>query len=308
MMGTASLITESISFFNYCCVDNEFNSSSTESSSEREYLLSFRLDEPSDPGTFTSAKSAVGVRHPRVWGDEDVVSSDDKDRGGDLMRKRAFVVAVVGLAAVLVAGGLVASNMGFKANYALVEAGGASLTGTNSLALPYNQQTNLVDAESLIADINADAGAAVVASISRFVKTTDSLEFYTGFSGANFSLTPGEGYLVTVSGPVNYIIVGSHNPSLGINLDSTGTNGSLTGSQLWSYPYHAVAASAEDLINEINAHAGGSVVASVSRFVRTTDGLEFYTGFSGVNFSLAPGEAYNIVVTADVTNYVPLHF
>lgn len=224
------------------------------------------------------------------------------------MRKRAFVVAVVGLAAVLVAGGLVASNMGFKANYALVEAGGASLSGTNSLGLPYNQQTNLVDAESLIADINADAGAAVVASVSRFVRTSDSLEFYTGFSGVNFALTPGEGYQVVVTGPANYIIVGSHNPSLGINFDAATTNGSLSGTTLWSYPYHAVSANAEDLINEINAHAGGAAVASVSRFLRASDTLEFYTGFSGVNFSLAPGEAYSIVVNSDVTNYVPLHY
>ena len=62
------------------------------------------------------------------------------------------------------------------------------------------------------------------------------------------------------------------------------------------------------MINEINAFAGGSVVATVSRFVRGSDGLEFYTGFSGTNFSLTPGEAYYVAVSSDVTNYVPQHF
>lgn len=35
------------------------------------------------------------------------------------MRNRVFLVAAVGLAAVLVAGGLFASNMGFKLNFLL---------------------------------------------------------------------------------------------------------------------------------------------------------------------------------------------
>ncbi len=224
------------------------------------------------------------------------------------MNKRVFVVAALGLAAVLVAGGLVASNMGFKANYAM---DGPQINGSNSgtqtLALPYNQQTSIVTAEDLINDINADAGANVIASVSRFIRTTDGAETYTGFSGTNFAITPGDGYKVVVTASVNYIIVGSHNPTLGITFDGPGANGSASGTQQWSYPYHSTAANAEDLINEINAAAGGSVVASVSRFVRTSDGAETYTGFSGTNFTLTVGEAYKIVVTASVT-FVPSHY
>jgi hypothetical protein len=227
------------------------------------------------------------------------------------MRKRAFVVAAVGLAAVLVAGGLVASNMGFKANYPLDGPGvNGSATGVQTLGLPYNPQTNLLVAGDLIADINADAGSAVVASVSRFVRTTDQLESYTGFSGVDFSITPGDGYYValTAVAPVNYIIVGSHNPSLAYPLDGPGTNGSATGTQLWSYPFHGLASNADELILEINTAGGGSVVASVSRFVRTTDNLESYTGFSGVNFSLNPGEAYSLSMTGDVPAYIPAHY
>ena len=53
------------------------------------------------------------------------------------MKKRVFLLAALGLAAVLVAGGLVASNMGFKVNHLMDGPGGnGSATGTNGLALP----------------------------------------------------------------------------------------------------------------------------------------------------------------------------
>ena len=140
------------------------------------------------------------------------------------MKKRVFLLAALGLAAVLVAGGLVASNMGFKVNYGMDGPGAnGSASGTNGLALPYNQQTSIVTAEDLINDINADAGSPVVASVARHVRTTDLPVFYTGFSGTNFGISPGDGYTVVVTSSVSYIIVGSHDPSLGIVLDGPGT-------------------------------------------------------------------------------------
>ena len=228
------------------------------------------------------------------------------------MRKRTFLVAAVGLVAVLVAGGLFASNMGYKLNYALEGQGvNNSNTGTTSLALPYNQQTDLLDAEGLLLDINA-TGGGVANQIARLVKSTDNPEVYTGFSGTNFLLVPGEGYQVKVDagGTINYIIVGSHNPALGIDLDGQGTNGSNTGTTRWSYPYHSTAANAEDLIMEINAFTGVTSVLQVARLIKSTDGLEVYTGFSGTNFTLTPGEAYDIKVDAglDVTAWIPSHF
>jgi hypothetical protein len=240
------------------------------------------------------------------------------DRGGDFMMKRAFVVAALGLVAVLVAGGLVASNMGFKLNYALDgPTSNASKTGTNTISLPYNQQTSIVTAENLIDDIAADAGdignlLPTVASVFRQIRTTDSPEIYTGFSGTNFTITPGEGYAVVISAnasplAVNYIVVGSHDPSLGTVLDGPTDNGSKTGTQLWSYPYHSTAANAEDLINEINA--AGGVVASVFHSLRTSDTPEIYTGFSGVNFTLVPGEAYSIVMASGGgVTFTPSHY
>jgi hypothetical protein len=54
------------------------------------------------------------------------------------------VVLGLALAVLVAAGGLYASNMAFKLNYTLrAQAPGLSLNGSNTVALPFNQQTNL---------------------------------------------------------------------------------------------------------------------------------------------------------------------
>ena len=108
--------------------------------------------------------------------------------------KRKMWIGALGLAALLVAGGLFASNMGFKLNYQLDGPGvNGSASGTSTLAMPYNQQTNLVVASDLISDINTGAGSTVVDSVSRWLKATDGLETYTGTSGVDFASTHGQG-------------------------------------------------------------------------------------------------------------------
>jgi len=228
------------------------------------------------------------------------------------MRKRSFLVAAVGLAAVLIAGGLFASNMGFKLNFLLQSpAVGVSATGTTVMGLPYNPQTNITNADQLLQDINTVAGSSVVASVSQFDRSADGLISYTGFSGTNFAIVPEEAYYVTVSSNVNYIIVGSHNPSLGVTFYGPGSTTpqgvSSTGTNAWSYPYHSTLTIAAELITEINA-VGGGQVASVSQWDKTSDGLISYTGFSGTNFALAPGQGYLVTVDADVAGYIPSHY
>lgn len=237
------------------------------------------------------------------------------------MNKRGLVVLTVGAVALLVASGLFASNMGFKLNFGLDSPGSnGSASGQQNIALPYNQQTSLVTASDLRSDVNLTVPGAFT-SVARFVKQTDALEVYTGGttfpvagSNVNFNLTPGEGLRLKVSQPVNYIIVGSHDPGLVINLNGPGSNGSASGQQFFAYPYHATAANASDLRNEINAQGGGSAVVSIARFVRTTDALEVYTGGttfpvagSNVNFGLIPGASYVVKVSSDVA-YVPSHY
>jgi GTP:adenosylcobinamide-phosphate guanylyltransferase len=224
------------------------------------------------------------------------------------MRKRTVFVAALGVACLLVAGGLLASNMGFKLNYVLDGPGDSgSNSGTQTFAMPFNQQTTLVDAEDLINDINTTAGSNVVVSVSRFLRTTDKLDAYTGSSGTNFTLTPGEGYIVKVSAGLPYIVVGSHDPNLAITFDGPGDNGSNSGTQVYALPYHSTAAVAGDLIDEINLAAGADVVVSISRYLRTTDKLDAYTGSSGTNFALAPGESYTVKVNSSIS-FIPSHY
>ena len=225
------------------------------------------------------------------------------------MSKRNYVVVAVAVAALLVAGGLFASNMGFKLNYVMDGPGdNGSASGTQSLALPFNQQTSLVNASDLKGDIEAAVPASVV-SISKFVQETDSLAGYTGISPLDdFPLVPAEGYRVQLSTAVNYIIVGSHDPGMIVNLDGPGTNLSLSGTSDYAYPYHSTASLASELREEINLVVGSSAVVSISQFVRTSDSLNGYTGISPLDdFALVPGESYRVQVNTDVA-FTPAHY
>jgi hypothetical protein len=228
------------------------------------------------------------------------------DLGGDFgMKKRTFVVAVIGaLALVLATGGLVASNMGFKLNYQLLATGAGSATGDNVVSLPYNRQSGLNNALDLMNDI----GFANVGSVARYLEASNTFETYTGRKGspgANFALASGDAVFVNMNASVDYIIVGSHDPSLAISLDATGV-GSATGDNFFSFPYHSTASTALDLMNDI----GFASVGSVARYLEASNTLETYTGRKGSpggNFSLVPGEGYFVNMNSTVS-YVPSHY
>jgi hypothetical protein len=78
---------------------------------------------------------------------------------------------------------------------------GVSKTGQNFFAYNYHQTAG--DSKQLMDDI----GFANVQSIAKFLKATDAFQTYTGRKGspgANFSLVPGEGYIVKMGTTVNY--------------------------------------------------------------------------------------------------------
>jgi hypothetical protein len=224
------------------------------------------------------------------------------------MKKKAVFGLVATLTLLLAAGGLYASNMGFKLNYVLEGQGtNGSLTGTNTIALPFNQQTDLFDANDLLLDIG---GTATVASIAAFDRTSDGFTAYTGTSGTPFSLVAGEAYLVRLQTgvpSVNYIIVGSHAPGQSIVFDGQGTRGSATGTNFYGYPYHSMSTLADELITELG---GTTVITSVSQFDRTSNGFAAYTGTSGTAFALQPGKGYLVKLKPSTPekSFVPLHF
>jgi len=227
------------------------------------------------------------------------------------MKKNTIVI----LAAifVLAAGALFASNMGFKLNYKLVAAsdvlpeGGNSNSGTNSIALPYNAQTGIINASDLFDDI----GSAAVQNIQALSRATDGLTTYAS-GGTDYALTPGTGYFVRmkVGGTTDYIVVGSHDPSLGIGLTAAsdalpegGTSNS--GTNFFSYPYHSTTVNANDLSNDI----GSANVQNIQKLNRATDGLETCAPGCATPFTLKPGEAYFVrMKVGSGLTYTPSHY
>lgn len=221
------------------------------------------------------------------------------------MSKRTFVgVMIVALAVVVMAGGLLASNMGFKLNYPLLQTTlGNSKSGTSVLALPDNRQSGLNTSKNLMDDI----GFANVGNVQKFIKSTDGLQTYTGRkdSGADFSLVSGEGVYVKMNTTTNYIVVGSDNPTLAYTLNATQAGVSKSGTNLFAYNYHQTAATSKGLMDDI----GFANVGNVQKFLKSSDGLQTYTGRkgSGADFSLTPGEAYYVKMNTTV-NYTPSHY
>jgi len=230
-----------------------------------------------------------------------------------MRKKTLFAVMTVALCAIVAAGGLLASNMGFKLNYRLnanAATGGVG-TGNNTLALPYFRQSGQNNAFDLMQDI----GFTATAQVSKFNKGTNLFQAYTGRMGstflAPFALAAGEGYLVKMnpSNNVNYIIVGSHDPSQIITLDAPGANGNVAGNNMMAPPYNITATNALQLMQDI----GFAATAGVSKFNKGTNLFQAYTGRMGsllvAPFDLAAGEAYLVKMNpSNTVPYTPSHY
>jgi hypothetical protein len=227
-----------------------------------------------------------------------------------------FIGALVAALAVVLAGGLLASNMGFKLNYTLIAAtqavpeGGTSLDGTNDISLPDFPQAGMATAN----DLRIDIGAPANGGIQKLLRSNNTVQVYTGKGGGlNFPLVAGDGYRVKVTGTtsVNYIVVGSHNPSLSHTLIAATQpvpegGVSLDGTNQYNYPYHSVAATANDLRLEIGAPANGGI----QKLLRSNNTVQVYTGKGGgLNFNLTPGASYRVKITGTTNvSFVPNHY
>jgi hypothetical protein len=217
------------------------------------------------------------------------------------MRNRKTVFAalsVVGVALLVLAGGLMASNMGFKLNLPLAKAlGGVSASGTNYIGLPFNQQVGITTAKDLFADI---ALGGTIQFLNQHRKIDDGFEVYTFGGGTippdGWAITPGEALIAKVGDDQNYIIVGSHNPGLTINLIAAGPS-SASGTNYYTHPYHGVAVDARALFVEIGA------VQFLTQHRKFDDGFEVYTFGGGTippnGWTLQPGEGYIVKVATD---------
>lgn len=162
---------------------------------------------------------------------------------------------------------------------------GVSATGINPFCLPYTRKSGLNTASDLLNDIEVYGGTGSVNSISRFVRSGDSLKSYAGGSADlpnNFNLNDGKGYLVQVTSSFNYQIEGDHDLNqtvkfykLGASIgEPSGEGNSYSGTADYCPPYYAADTwTANDLRDEINAVTEFSV-NNIWRRVRSNDSLQ----------------------------------
>jgi len=227
-------------------------------------------------------------------------------------KRKVFALCAVAVALLLVAGGLMASNMGFKLNRVLLGPGGGSATGTNALGLPFNQQVGLVNCGQLALDMGgfSTAGGPVV-NLQKLLPATDSylLCNTTRAVTTNFAIAGGESIRARVASNLNYIVVGSHDPAKTITLKGpSGT--SATGTNEFAYPYHSTAVNCGALALELGGFstAAGPIV-NIQQFLPASDSYLLCNTTRAVttNFVTTPGFGYRIRVTGD-TSFVPSHY
>lgn len=197
------------------------------------------------------------------------------------MRTKAlFALAVV--AVLLIGTAAIASNMGFKISIPL-----AAGTANNWVSIPYyNSYSN---AGAMFADITN------ASQVSRWDNTGAAFQSWNGARGTNFTVTAGEAYLVKVSSATNWIVVGSHNPSLVISLTAGTANNWV------AVPYHTTAANAGALFTQITN------ASQVSRWDNTGAAFQSWNGARGTNFTVTAGEGV-LVKVSSASTWTPAHY
>ena len=233
------------------------------------------------------------------------------------MRVADYWLSAAALAAILlvvVAGGVLASEMGFKITLELdSQSPGVSDAGRHLIALPYRPGIpdyafggGVVTAGDLLRYINGGKCVGTPAhAVQKVDPASDGIFSYDGCSGSDFILEPGIAYYLIMRAPADVVINGSHAPGTTIPLLGPGA-GSATGTTFYAPPYHQVAATARDLFIEI-----GPAATAIFRHVPALDAYDVYTFGGGTvppdGWDLKPGEGYIIKTLSDVT-FMPLHY
>jgi hypothetical protein len=211
----------------------------------------------------------------------------------------------------LVAGGLYASNMGFKLNKVLSFTGTAN--GTNTIALPFNRQIGIDNAEQLLNDIKTTGSPINAASnVQKLDTSTNGLIVYSAgpADGTPFALDKAVGYYVKMTTNATYIVVGSDDPAYVHTF--LGSGSSANGTNFYALPYHTTTTNAEQLLTELkNTGSPINNISNVQNFDKATNGLVVYSAgpADGTPFALAAGDAYLVKVSgATNVSYSPSHY
>jgi hypothetical protein len=191
-----------------------------------------------------------------------------------------------------------------------------SLTGTNVhwFSLPY------VSTYLRASDIASELTNARIDVIAKWNPATQSPILYYWFRGAwrgtDFAIGPGDGLFVGAVSAFSWVIVGTDRA---VALSFT-HNSPPVGNVNWlSLPHTGTYRQASDLVLDIEGSLGGGAntkIVEVVKWDSSTQGLIrfFWTagGWTGIDFSLAPGDAVYFTIVANfswqpklVTSEVP---
>lgn len=194
------------------------------------------------------------------------------------MRTKVLFIAAAALV-LLIGSAAIASNMGFKISIPLTAG------YSNYVSIPfYNSYTT---DNSMYSDIPNRT------QLSRWNNATGLWQNYIGGRTSLFNITAGEAYVVKVSTSGNWVVVGSHNPSLAITLTAGYSN-------YVSVPYHTTATTDNTLYTQIGA-------TQVSRWNNATGLWQNYIGGRTSLFNVTAGEGY-VVKVGTTKTWTPAHY
>jgi hypothetical protein len=185
----------------------------------------------------------------------------------------AVLVLVIGTAAI-------ASNMGFKISIPLTAG------YSNYISVPY--YNSYTTDNSMYSDITG------CTKVARWNNATGAIQNYLGGRTSLFNITAGEAYITTVSASTNWIVVGSHNPSLAVTLTAGYSN-------YLAAPYHTTATTDNTLYSQITG------CTKVARWNNATGAIQNYLGGRTSLFNITAGEGY-IVTVSGTTAWTPAHY
>jgi hypothetical protein len=206
--------------------------------------------------------------------------------------KKITCLLVVGL--LWISNVLLASNMGFKLNRVLTKTSGR--TNTNWVSLPF-----LWIPGATSNTVCTDIGSAA-SEVGKYSESTDTFTtFVCGGFDTPFNINPGEAiYVKPTTNNTSWIIVGAHDDTFVVNLKKTPGR---TNTNWVSIPYHATAATSQDLCTQIPA------ATEIGKYNESTDTFTtFVCGGFDTSFNLVAGEAVYIKVTTDNTAWTPSHY
>lgn len=232
-----------------------------------------------------------------------------------LNRVRIAVPVVLAAVVILAVGGIAtASNMGFKINKPMFS-GGAGNIGKNLVSIPYNNPYGNAGALCTQTGLPGGLGQTAVTSLNDASPTSGFVTATCGTAAANaMILQPGKAYQIRPPAAwpngQGIIIVGSHNPTLTVNVPALGAV-SPNGKFWFSVPYHTTALTASNLCTQAGLKSTGLPLATITRH-DANSATTFITGTcgqaSGNNLNLVLGEGVQINQPTTAVSFIPAHF